>query len=664
MLFQKYEAWYNKPTLQNLEINNMENNKLPHGAYGEVSGDLYRPLLKKNELSGEKTLTTIIIGLILAALFAGANTYLGLMSGLTVAAGIPGAILGSGLLTLFGKKSIAGTNTIQVMASGGESFSSGIIFVLPAVILLGSQVDFITGVAIGIIGVLLGASFTAFIRKYLVIESHGELLFPESTAVSETVLSANAGGFGLKMMFLGSLIGSFFVTISNQGIGLFKSTFSFHEKITTIISDKFKYLFVGEVNPALIGVGFIVGKDVGIVMMAGAILSGFILIPILSFFANSLDAFSSSIIPIAQMDSDLIFKYVIRYIGAGTIATGGLISVIRLLPVLISSIKGALSPTEKASREDISPLVAFSAMLGTFIVATFLALILGISIIYALLGGLLAIIMSLLFSIVAARLSGQVGTSNLPVSGMTIASLLVIASLMSWFMNMAHIDQKTTSILIIFFLSIVVTTIAISGGFAQSVKATYIIGGTTKTTERLHIAGSLAGVLVVIPIIMFLHGRILSGEAVAAQANLMTMLTTGIVTGKLPWIFICIGICIALFLYLVKMPVMSFAIGMYLPMSVSLCVLSGGLIRFFVERKYKQNAQQKENYVTKGIIISSGMIAGASIIGLLLAIISFIFPLPLIHIKYPLVIQSFISLVVFIILCLTIYLSITKGKEQ
>lgn len=656
----------------------MDDKKLPHGAYGGVSGSEYVPLLSKEKFTDETSLRVIIIGLCLAAVFAGANAYLGLMSGMTVAAGIPGAILGAGVLMILNNKSISGTNTIQAMSSGGESVASGMIFVLPAVMLIGAQVNFLTGLTIGFVGVGLGAGFTAFIRKYLVIQSHGELIFPESMAVSETVLTANTGGFGLKVMAIGGVIGALVVTLSNQFIGLFQGAFLFDESSTSALTGDTKYRIDGEVNPALIGVGFIVGKEVGLVMMAGAILSNLVLIPLIGMFAGYADASAivfPATMPLVEMGSGDMFKYMIKYIGAGAIATGGIISVIKLIPVMIVSVKEVIGARKGGvdASEDMSPLIALAAIIGTFIVAVGLSFVMGVSVMYALIGGFLAIVMAMLFTVVAARLTGQVGTSNLPVSGMTIASLLVIATVLSFLMNQAGIDSKLTSIFIILLLTIVVTAISTAGGFAQSLKATFIIGGTTKKVEMLYTLGGIVGVCVVVPVIMLLESKILSGEALASQANLMNLLTTGIVTGKLPWLFIFIGVAIACMLYFAKLPVMSFAIGMYLPMAVSLCVLSGGIIRHFVDKKYQNDTVEQEARVGKGIIISSGMIAGASISGLIYAAIGLFLVdkgsnkslLPFMQIEFtnPLI-QTCISMFIFIALCLLVYFAVIRGSAQ
>lgn len=655
----------------------MAEKKLPNGAYGGIKGEKYVPLLKKNERHGEISVIVLVVGMILAALFAGANAYLGLMSGMTVAAGIPGAILGAGVLLLLGQKSIAGTNVMQSMAAGGESVASGMIFVIPAVMLMGSQVDFVTGILIGLLGVGLGVGFTIFIRKYLVIQSHGELIFPESMAVSETILTADTGGFGLKVMAIGAAIGSIFTVLSDQFLGLFQTVFLFNEKLTSSLTGTTKYRVNGEVNPALVGVGFIVGKDVGLVMVAGAVLSNLVLIPLIGMFAGyanpGIIVFPSTV-PLLDMASTLIFSNMIKYIGAGAIATGGIISVIKLLPVMISSVGEVLrvkSGNTVNEDKDMSPLIALASIVGTFLVGTLLSITMGISIFYALLGGLLAIVMSLLFTVVASRLTGQIGTSNLPVSGMTIASLLVLATLLSVLMNKAGINPKTTSIFVILLLTIVVTAISTAGGFAQSLKATFIIGGTTRKVELMYTLGSIIGVMTVVPVILVLQSQILSGKASAPQANLMNMLTTGIVTGQLPWLFIFIGVAIAMTLYLMKMPVMSFAIGMYLPMSVSLCVLAGGIIRYFVDKRYEKDEKIQEAYVGKGIIVSSGMIAGASITGLILAVVGLFMVdgdkslLPLIKLEFLSEMQTnIIAFLVFLALAWLLYFAIVKGKAK
>lgn len=653
--------------------------KLPHGAYGNgVSGAEYVPLLEKNDRKGEFSVAVVVIGIILAIVFGGSNAYLGIMAGMTVAAGIPGAILGGGLLNMLGKKSLAGTTSIQAMAAGGESVASGIIFVIPALLIMGGKVDPLPGILVGIIGVLLGVGFTAFIRKYLVVQSHGELLYPESMAVSETVITANMGGFGLKVMAIGAFIGSLFTLLNETFVGLFQAGFTINEKVTTNITSNTKYQIGGEVNPALIGVGFIVGKRIGLIMMAGAIFANLVLIPLIGMFSGFADPSAilfPSTVPLVAMGSSDIFKNMIKYIGAGAIATGGIISVIKLIPVIINSVKDVLFSKKSSTTEnddaDISPIYALLAIIGTFIIGFVLAVFLGVSPMYAVVGAIIAAIMSLLFTVVAARLTGEVGTSNLPVSGMTIATLLVLATVLSFMMHSAGIEDKTIQILIILFLAIIVTAISTAGGFAQSVKVSFIIGTNTKNLEKLFTIGSIIGVFTVIPIILLLQEQIISGTAAAPQANLMAVLTTGIVSGQLPWLFIFVGAAIAIALYFLEVPVMSFAIGMYLPMAVSMCVLIGGIIRYFVEKTNKNDEVESEKRVGKGITFASGLIAGGAITGLLLAAFNLFVlnseskPLtPFITAPENLITNVILSISALVIMCGIIYFVIISGESS
>ncbi|WP_445621890.1 OPT/YSL family transporter [Lacticaseibacillus paracasei] len=521
------------------------------------------------ENSGGST-AIMIMGAILATIFAASTAYSGMKAGLTVAAGIPGSIIGSGMVGVFAKKKgIFGKNLLQGMSSGGESIASGMIYVLPAIIIIGGKVNFFAGIAVGALAVLFAVGVASLVENYLLVEENGKLMYPESTAISEALDASEAGGDSLKHMGIGFGIGGIITLLTTQVFGWVNSVMTF------VGNSSYRWKISTEVNPMLAGIGFVVGLDVSLTMFAGSYT---------------------------------------KYIGAGMMLCGGIIGAIKLIPVIVTSIKKTLNARndvgeEKNSLGVVSLLVAAIAI---FIVGAFLA---G-NIVIAIIAGILSLVLALLFVIVSARLAGTIGCSNAPVSGMTIASLVVMTlvfALMGWTAN-AHNE------ILLLFGVFIVTAISVGGAYTQTQKVNYLVGGRRSEMMKYFMIAALIGVVVVVGTTVILAPQLAIKSANPPfglpQANLIATLTTGILSGNLPWIMIIVGIIIAIVCWMLGLSIMTVALGFYLPISTTSIILVGALLKLLIEKLTKDKAL-RETRLSSGVSLSSGLIAGGSIIGLI-----------------------------------------------
>ena len=588
--------------------------KLPKEAYGGVSGKDYVPYVTDKSKTGAN-MAVLIIGIVLAVVFAASTAYSGMKAGLTVAAGIPGSIIGSAFIAAFAKgKGILGKNIVQGMASGGESVASGMIFVLPAILLIGSQVTFLEGFVVGVGGVLFGIGVSSLVYNYLIIEEHGKLMYPESMAICETLVASDAGGDSMKYMGIGFGISGIITVLTGSFLNVANNVISF-------IGDKFyKCKFEVEVNPLLLGIGFIVGLEVALTMFAGSLLSHFGIMPLIGYFTDlageGAKVWNDPSMPINQMGVNDIAGNYVKYIGAGMMLCGGIIGAIKLIPTIIASVKETMNAKSSSTDGEGSTTLQTMILLGGIVVAVIGAFLISGSIVMAIVGAIVSIVLAALFIIVAGRLTGTIGTSNLPVSGMTIASL-VIATLV--FVIMGWSGQADNKSLLLFGTFIVVS-ISIAGGYNQSQKVTYIIGGNKSEMQKYFAIAGIVGVIVVVGTTILLSNQlVVTGDNppfALPQANLISTLTSGIMSGQLPWVMIIVGVFMAIVLYFLDLPIMTVAIGFYLPIATTSIILVGALIRVFVEKTSKSE-QEKEGKVSNGISLSSGLVAGGSIIGLI-----------------------------------------------
>lgn len=587
--------------------------KLSKEAYGGVHGKDYVPYITDKSKSGTN-LSVIIIGIVLSAVFAASTAYSGMKSGLTVAAGIPGAIIGSMLIGAFARnKGILGKNITQGMASGGESVASGMIYVLPSIILIGSSITFLEGLIVGVGGVLFGMGCLSLVYKYLIVEEHGKLMYPESMAISETLIASEGDGDAIKFMGIGFVISGIINVLTGSFLNIINNS------ITYVGSKFYKWKFSTEVNPLLLGIGFIVGLEVSLTMFAGSVLANFGVAPLIGYFtdmaANNMHSWNDASLLLNQMDVNAISGSYVKYIGAGMMLCGGLIGAIKLIPTIVVSIKETLKAKSSKDSNSESNSSEIIILLAGSVVAFIAGFMISQSIKMAIIAVIVSLLLSLLFVIVSGRLTGTIGTSNLPVSGMTIASLVILTLvfvIMGW---SSQADNKS----LLLFAAFMVVAISVAGGYSQSQKVSYIIGGSKKEMQNSFLISSIVGVVVVTGTIKILSEQLavtgVDAQFALPQANLMATLTSGIMSGDLPWPMIIVGIVMALFLFLLNLPIMTIAIGFYLPISTTSIILVGALIRVFIE-KMSKNEKEKETKVANGISLSSGLVAGGSIIGL------------------------------------------------
>ena len=599
-----------------------ESKKLHSNAYGGIKGEDYVPYVPLSQALPELTAVSILLGIVVAVIFGAANTYLGLKVGMTIAAGIPAAIIATGLLKgIFKRNNILETNMIASMASMGESLAGGLIFIVPAVILLGSKLSLFSIVIISLLGGLLGIFFVTPLRKYLVVEEHGTLVYPEGMAASEVLVSSSAGGTGLKTMITGLSAGGAYKLLSGGFM------FWLEEPSWTIKS--FQSTFFGaDVMASLLGVGFIVGIQISMYMFAGGLVAWFGLIPLLKYVGAGLTVplFPSTVL-ISQMDAATIWSKYIRYVGAGAVAAGGFISIIKAMPTIIKSFKSALGGVDlnkgglKRTEIDTPMSWVIGAVAFVFFMTWLYPIVPGVNV--GLIGALMAVIFSFFFAVVSARLVGLIGTSNNPISGMTIATLLFVTSVLK---ATGHTGNKGM-IAAITVGAVVCVATAIAGGAAQSLKTTFIIGGTPKRVELAMLLATIASAAVVGGVIMMLNSAYgLGSKAIPApQATIMSMVVKGIMTSQLPWALVLVGATFGVMCELMNIPVLPFALGLYLPIYLSSGVLIGGILRAMVNTKFKKDkdgssSEQLKIQTEKGVLLASGLVAGDALVGILIAI--------------------------------------------
>jgi putative OPT family oligopeptide transporter len=589
-----------------------EKSGLSKYSYGGCSGEDYVPYVPTTEVMPEITGYSVIMGILFALMFAAANTYLGLKVGMTISAGIPGAILAIGLLRgIFRRNNILEANVASVMAAMGESLAGGIIFVLPALILLGFGLSVVTIVIVTIIGGLMGVFFITPVRRYLIVEEHGTLIYPESMAAAEVLVTGTEGGGGFKSVLLGLGLGA--------GYKMLSGGFAFWGENASYTIKSYQGTIIGvDTLASLMGVGFIVGTKTSTLMFGGSVIAWLALIPLIKLFgAGMVKPLYPSVVPIAQMDATEIWSSYIRYIGAGAVAAGGFISLARSLPTIISSFKQASAGMRKGEAGKVTrmnleaPLywVVAAAVLG-FLLTWFVPVVGGGPV-----GALMAVAFSFFFAVVSGRMVGLIGASNNPVSGMTIAALLIVTTVLKLMGNTGN-EGMTTALMI---GGVICVAIAVAGGTAQSLKTTFIIGGTPRDVQIWMFVALAVAAVGAAGTLMLLNTAYGIGNAAvpAPQATLMKMIVQGIMTAQLPWTMVFVGVALAFFCFLVDIPILAVALGIYLPMSLTTGVFAGGIVRALVERRTKSTGN--DDAVDKGVLLSSGLIAGDALFGIVVA---------------------------------------------
>ena len=626
----------------------------------------FKPYIPADKVVPEFTVTALLIGILLAIVFGAANAYLGLLVGMTVSASIPAAVISMGIIrVILRKDSILENNMVQTIGSAGESVAAGAIFTLPALFLWAEEgkIDFpsiLTIFLIALFGGVLGVCFMVPLRQALIVEEHGTLPFPEGTACAEVLLAGEEGGSKAGTVFAGLGIAAVYKFLAD-GTQLFKSEIGH-------AFESYKGSQVGiQVLPALAGVGYICGPKISSYMFAGGTLSWFVLMPLIALFGADATIFpaSKTVTELLTMEGggpSALWSNYIKYIGAGAVATGGIISLIKSLPLIIRTFKQAIdsmknkNAAHKGLRTEqdlpIPVLIAVALVIAVLIwlIPTFPV---------NLIGALIIVVFGFFFATVSSRMVGLIGSSNNPVSGMTIATLL-FATVILKATGSTGITGMVGAISIGGIICIVA---AIAGDASQDLKTGFIVGATPKKQQLGEIIGVVASAAAIGFVLYLLNEAWGYGteKIPAAQATMMKMLVEGIMNGELPWALIFIGVFIAIVVEILHMPVMPFAVGMYLPFSLSAGIMAGGVVRILVEKR-KGTEKEKKARTDRGLLFTSGMIAGEGIVGILLAVFA-VFKIDS-KIVLPFQLPQIGSLILFIaLLALLSRVCMTADKE-
>lgn len=587
----------------------------------------FKPFIPANQTVPEFTGTSIILGVILAIVFGGANAYLGLRVGMTVSASIPAAVISMGIIRIIlRKESILENNMVQTIGSAGESVAAGTIFTLPALFLWAqewgtSAPPLIEIAIIAFIGGSLGVLFMVPLRKALIVQEHGTLPYPEGMACAEVLAAGEKGGSKASTVFAGLGISAAYKFITD-GLNAFPS--EVHYEIPA-----YKGSGIGmDVLPALLGVGYICGPKISSYLFAGGVLGWFVLMPLIVLFGANITMFPADI-PIAELyaakGSFGIWTNYIKYIGAGAVACGGIMSLIKSFPLIFKTFRDAVKVFGKgqASNERTNqdlPMLFIGAAILILIITIWLVPIVPVNLFSA----FLIVIFGFFFATVSSRMVGLVGSSNNPVSGMTIATLLITAIALKATGQIGQAGMNAA----IAVGSIICIIAAIAGDTSQDLKTGYILGSTPKKQQIGELIGVLASSIAIGGVLYLLNAAWSYGstQLPAPQATLMKMIVEGVMGGNLPWTLIFIGAFIAIIVEVLGVPVLPFAIGLYLPIHLSTPMMVGGMVKCFIEKKRNASEEKKKDALESGVLYSSGLIAGEGLVGIFLAILTIIPP--------------------------------------
>ncbi len=580
----------------------------------------FKPYVPAEKITPEITIASIVMGIILAVVFGAANAYLGLRVGMTVSASIPAAVIAMGVIrVIMRKNSILESNIVQTIGSAGESLAAGAIFTLPALFLWAAegQMDkpgILSITLIALLGGLLGVFFMVPLRNALIVKEHGILPYPEGTACAEVLLAGEEGGANASTVFAGMGFAALFKFIID-GLRLVAGEISFHVKN-----------FAGEIGtqiyPAVMSVGYICGARISSYMFAGGVLSWLVLIPLMVLFGEHITLYPGTI-PIGEMYAEggasAIWSSYIRYIGAGALAAGGIISLIKSLPLIITTFTGAMKSmqgTKADSNARTAKDINIKIVLLAIAILTVLVWLIP-AIPVSFLGACIVVVFGFFFATVSSRMVGLVGSSNNPVSGMAIATLLVTTLLLKA-TGTSGIAGMISAISI---GSIICIVSAIAGDTSQDLKTGYLLGATPKKQQIGEVIGVIAAAFAIGGTLYLLDSAwgFGSDQLAAPQATLMKLIIEGVMQGNLPWALVFIGVFIAIVVEVVGIPVLPFAIGVYLPVQLNACIMVGGLVRLALD-KMKKKEEEKEKMINDGILFCSGMIAGEGLVGILLAV--------------------------------------------
>ena len=610
----------------------------------------HEPFVSAETSMKELTIKSLIIGIFFSVIFAIANTYLGLKIGQTVSASIPATVLSLGLSRVFFKNqtTILEHNIIQTIATMGEGMAGGIVFALPALLLLGDTPPLSKIFLLSLLGGLIGIVFMIPVRRFLIVEEHKKLPYPEGTACAEILMASSKSGANAIQAVYGFFIAGFYKVLMN---GLFlwneitKYSFGFIDKAQLSL----------DATPALLGLGYLIGFRICCVMVTGGVLAWLVLIPLISIFGGTNSIVYPGTVAIGSMTPDEIWDHYIRYIGAGAVGLGGVLHLIKVIPLLGKALRDGFKeifsrklPDHCLKRTDKDISLKW-IILTTITVA--LALYLTPYFNFNLLSVVLLLALAILFVIVASIACGVVGSSSSPVSGMLITVLLITCGvylMLGWTERIYLFSAITLSV-------VMCVAISLSSNTSQDLKTGFLVGATPWKQQISQIIGLIVPALVIGFTVYTLNITYTIGSTLlpAPQANLLAMIAEGVMEKTLPTGLVCIGVVLGIILALLQIPVIAFAIGLYLPVSLSLGIFAGGLVRLL--------SKQKAEETDRGTLFASGLVGGDALFGVILAGLTVIGFIPL---SKPALMPDFSSLLIYLGLGgITLMISAWKRKN-
>ncbi|MEQ9404014.1 MAG: oligopeptide transporter, OPT family [Cyclobacteriaceae bacterium] len=610
-----------------------------------------KPYIDSNTSLPEITVKAVILGAVLSIVLSAANAYFGLFAGLTVSASIPAAVISMALLKVFKNSNILENNLVQTAASAGESLAAGVIFTIPALVIMGywEEFNYFETMTIAMCGGVLGVLFTIPLRNALIVKE--KLKFPEGVATAEVLKTGEEGGKAVKYLVWGSLIGGVFKlgdSVLNLWHGIFEKA--------TLIQDRFYGYFSLNMSPALVAVGYIVGLNISILVFLGGVITWWVVMPTY-IGMNGFESVANELVELGQFGSvaevnadnlgGALWSSKLRFLGVGAMVVGGLWALISLASSLGTAFQAGIKAFKEGSgsmkdlirTERDTPMSWVIVGIGVLVIPMFMIYLSAISdVTVTITMTLIMIVAGFLFSAVAGYMAGLVGSSNNPISGVTIATILFASILLLTLLGTGNELSGAAGAILIG--AVVACAAAIAGDNMQDLKAGHILGATPYRQQIMQMVGVVSGALV-IPLVLnvLLIGNGIGAptaehpEALAApQATLMMSVAQGIFGGDLPWNIVYIGAAIAVILIIAdqylkakgsefRMPVLAVAVGLYLPFELDSAIMVGGVLAYMLDRSTKSSAN-KERSGNAGLLLASGLITGEALMGILIAVVT------------------------------------------
>jgi putative OPT family oligopeptide transporter len=566
----------------------------------------------KNVKTREFTFRAIVLGIILGLVFGIGNAYLGLRVGTTVSASIPAAVLSMAILrTFFKKVSILENNIVQTIASVGEGLAAGVIFTVPALFLLGERPSISRIFLLASLGGILGVLFMIPMRRYIIVQEHGKLPFPEGTACAEILKSGESSKTKAMMAFLGIIVGSLYKVCSG-------ALYFFKEVPSWIIAPFQKTEFSMDCTPALLGVGYIVGIRTTSLLFAGGALAWWVIIPVIHMFGTGDVTIFPGKSPVSMMSPDEIWSNYVRYIGAGAIGVGGLLSLFKIAPLIGKTLKVgfdelfqgfSLGKGKEPIRTDRDISLRW-LILGSIAIILTLWLFPGLPMNFLTI--VLLIVLGFFFVAVTSFTVGIVGSTCNPISGMTIITLLItclVFVMLGWTERIYLIAALTMSVVANVAIALACTT-------SQDLKTGFLLGATPRLQQIGEIIGVIVPALAIGGTLYLLDKAYGFGTAQmpAPQGTMMALIAQGVIEGDIPTTLVMVGVVLGLVLELLKLPILPFALGLYLPLSLSTGMMVGGVVSEYVKKREKTPSAND-----RGVLAASGLVAGDACTGVIIA---------------------------------------------